>query len=139
MNKFKNGWEITTPKDVVTGLLDVISSGPEQDTVIRIVSDLLSKAPDEVSWYFNEVHSGNDEACEEKVYAELPTDWDTVYDSSRLYDQADSGYNIIEIAYGDVETIDGKRVRNKFICLSLNGSFGASALSEYFKYQIILK
>tara|TARA_B100001094_G_C18165562_1_gene791842 strand:- start:438 stop:878 length:441 start_codon:yes stop_codon:yes gene_type:complete len=143
MNKFKNGWEIIPKNNIPIDIKDVISNGVEQDTVIRIMSDLLSKAPDEVAWYFNEVHSGDAEACEDKVYAELPKEWFTVYDSSRLNDQASSGYNIIEVGYGDRkkgettnETYDEYYVIDVFIALSLNGSYGSSALTEFFKFKI---
>tara|TARA_R110000796_G_scaffold104855_1_gene214784 strand:- start:11441 stop:11938 length:498 start_codon:yes stop_codon:yes gene_type:complete len=137
MNKFKNGWEIIPKKNIPIDIKDAVTTGVEQDTVIRIMSDLLDDAPDKVGWYFNEVHSAYvDEADVEKIYDELPNDWSTVYDSSWLHDQASSGYNIIQVGYGDVKTINGKKVRNKFICLSLNGSWGASALSEYFKVVV---
>ena len=98
------------------------------------MEDLLMDCHTELSWFFSE----NADSIEDKdmVYAQLPDNWKTVYDSSMLNNQPDSGYNIIDLGYGDVYEGDSFQQRDIFICLSMNGCSLASALSEYFKFTI---
>jgi len=132
--KFKDGWEIIPQVDVIINILNTISSeGKEQDRVHDIMQDLLGDCHTQISWYFSEVH-GSDE--EEKVYEEIPDNMNTVYSSVYLNDLPDSGYNIIEVGYGEVYAGESFDQRDVFICLSMNGSSLASALSEYYKFTV---
>ena len=134
MNKFKDGWEIIPKESVSKDIKEVISKGKEQDRVVDIMEDLLMDCHTELSWFFSE----NADSIEDKdmVYAQLPDNWKTVYDSSWLNNQPDSGYNIIDLGYGDVYEGASFQQRDIFICLSMNGCSLASALSEYFKFTI---
>ena len=132
--KFKDGWEIIPKESVTEDIKEVISKGKEQDRVVDIMEDLLMDCHTELSWFFSE----NADSIEDKdmVYAQLPDNWKTVYDSSWLNNQPDSGYNIIDLGYGDVYEGASFQQRDIFICLSMNGCSLASALSEYFKFTI---
>ena len=132
--KVKDGWDIIPKEYVSNDIKGIISKGKEQDRVVDIVEDLLMDCHTELSWFFSE----NADSIEDKdmVYAQLPDNWKTVYDSSWLNNQPDSGYNIIDLGYGDVYEGDSFQQRDIFICLSMNGCSLASALSEYLKFTI---
>ena len=134
--KFKDGWEIIPKESVTAEIMDVISDGKEQIRVVDIMEDLLGDCHTELSWYFSEVHGFGDGSDSEKVYEEIPDKWNTVYSSVHLNDLPDSGYNIIEVGYGEVYAGESFDQRDLFICLSMNGCSHASALSEYFKFTI---
>ena len=134
--KFKDGWEIIPRQSVTVEIMDVISDGKEQIRVVDIMEDLLGDCHTELSYYFSEVHGFDDGTDSEKVYEELPDKWKTVYSSVYLNDLPDSGYNIIEVGYGEVYAGESFDQRDVFICLSMNGCSHASALSEYFKFTI---
>jgi len=131
--KFKDGWEIIPRQSVTVEIIHVISEGKERMRVVEIMGDLLGDCHTELSYYFSEVH-GSDE--EEKVYEEIPDNMETVYSSVYLNDLPDSGYNIIEFGYGEVYAGESFDQRDVYICLSMNGSSLASALSEYFKFTV---
>ena len=131
--KVKDGWDIIPKEYVSKDIRRIISDGWEQDRVVDIMEDLLAKCPKELSWFFSE----NADSIEDQdmVYESLPDNWETVYSSVHLNDLPDSGYNIIELGYGDVYEGASFQQRDIFICLSMNGCSLASALSEYFKYR----
>jgi len=131
--KFKDGWEIIPRQSVTVEIIHVISEGKERMRVVDIMGDLLGDCHTELSYYFSEVH-GSDE--EEKVYEEIPDNMETVYSSVYLNDLPDSGYNIIVFGYGAVYAGESFDQRDVYICLSMNGSSLASALSEYFKFTV---
>jgi len=131
--KFKDGWEIIPRQSVTVEIIHIISEGKERMRVVEIMGDLLGDCHTELSYYFSEVH-GSDE--EEKVYEEIPDNMETVYSSVYLNDLPDSGYNIIEFGYGEVYAGESFDQRDVYICLSMNGSSLASALSEYFKFTV---
>jgi hypothetical protein len=131
--KFKDGWEIIPRESVTVEIIHIISEGKERMRVVDIMGDLLGDCHTELSYYFSEVH-GSDE--EEKVYEEIPDNMETVYSSVYLNDLPDSGYNIIEFGYGEVYAGESFDQRDVYICLSMNGSSLASALSEYFKFTV---
>ena len=131
--KFKDGWEIIPRESVTVEIIHIISEGKERMRVVEIMGDLLGDCHTELSYYFSEVH-GSDE--EEKVYEEIPDNMETVYSSVYLNDLPDSGYNIIEFGYGEVYAGESFDQRDVYICLSMNGSSLASALSEYFKFTV---
>jgi len=135
--KFKDGWEIIPQVDVIINILDTISSeGKEQDRVHDIMQDLLGDCHTELSYYFSESHGFGDGSDSEKVREELPDKWHTVYSSVYLNDLPDSGYNIIDVGYGEVYAGESFDQRDVFICLSMNGCSLASALSEYYKFTV---
>ena len=135
--KFKDGWEIIPQVDVIINILNTISSeGKEQDRVHDIMQDLLGDCHTQISWYFSESHGFGDGSDSEKVHEELPDKWHTVYSSVYLNDLPDSGYNIIEVGYGEVYAGESFDQRDLFICLSMNGCSHASALSEYYKFTV---
>ena len=131
--KFKDGWEIIPRQSVTVEIIHIISEGKERMRVVEIMGDLLGDCHTELSYYFSEVR-GSDE--EEKVYEEIPDNMETVYSSVYLNDLPDSGYNIIEFGYGEVYAGESFDQRDVYICLSMNGSSLASALSEYFKFTV---
>ena len=131
--KFKDGWEIIPRESVTVEIIHIISEGKERMRVVEIMGDLLGDCHTELSYYFSEVR-GSDE--EEKVYEEIPDNMETVYSSVYLNDLPDSGYNIIEFGYGEVYAGESFDQRDVYICLSMNGSSLASALSEYFKFTV---
>ena len=132
--KVKDGWDIIPKEYVSNDIKGIISKGKEQDRVVDIVEDLLMDCHTELSWFFSE----NADSIEDQdmVYESLPDNWETVYSSVHLNDLPDSGYNIIELGYGDVYEGASFQQRDIFICLSMNGCSLASALSEYLKFTI---
>ena len=134
--KFKDGWEIIPRQSVTVEIIHIISEGKEQMRVVDIMGDLLGDCHTELSYYFSESHGFDDGTDSEKVHEELPDKWHTVYSSVYLNDLPDSGYNIIDVGYGEVYAGESFDQRDVFICLSMNGCSHASALSEYFKFTI---
>ena len=123
-----DGWEIISVKELVIPVIkNVIDDGKEQDRVVDIVTDLLSPAKDVVGWYFSEHRS--DERVEEEIDA---LEYHEVYSSVWLQDVPASGYNCIGVMVG--EWNEDRTERQYYVVLSINGSEGASALSEYFRF-----
>ena len=123
-----DGWEIISVKELVIPVIkNVIDDGKEQDRVVDIVTDLLSPAKDVVGWYFSENRS--DERVEEEIDA---LEYHEVYSSVWLQDVPASGYNCIGVMVG--EWNEDRTERQYYVVLSINGSEGASALSEYFRF-----
>ena len=123
-----DGWEIISVKELVIPVIkNVIDDGKEQDRVVDIVTDLLSPAKDVVGWYFSEHRS--DERVEEEIDA---LEYHEVYSSVWLQDVPASVYNCIGVMVG--EGNEDRTERQYYVVLSINGSEGASALSEYFRF-----
>ena len=123
-----DGWEIISVKELVIPVIkNVIDDGKEQDRVVDIVTDLLSPAKDVVGWDFSEHRS--DERVEEEIDA---LEYHEVYSSVWLQDVPASGYNCIGVMVG--EWNEDRTERQYYVVLSINGSEGASALSEYFRF-----
>ena len=123
-----DGWEIISVKELVIPVIkNVIDDGKEQDRVVDIVTDLLSPAKDVVGWYFSEHRS--DERVEEEIDA---LEYHEVYSSVWLQDVPASGYNCVGVMVG--EWNEDRTERQYYVVLSMNGSEGASALSEYFRF-----
>ena len=134
--KFKDGWEIIPRESVTSEIMHVISDSKERMRVVDIMGDLLGDCHTELSYYFSESHGFGDGSDSEKVHEELPDKWHTVYSSVYLNDLPDSGYNIIDVGYGEVYAGESFDQRDVFICLSMNGCSLASALSEYYKFTV---
>jgi len=144
--KIVDGWEIV-PKSHYLNLREVISregdNGLEQDRVLSIVEDLFTYAPEQVGYYFSEIHSGQEGFMDPEDFYET---WDveqgdhyaagfqTVYNSLLLNNECASGYNIIQKARGVWN--DEERSRNVYIAIALNGSSLASALTEYYRFTL---
>tara|TARA_R100000544_G_scaffold22866_1_gene11432 strand:- start:104 stop:532 length:429 start_codon:yes stop_codon:yes gene_type:complete len=135
----KDGWEYIETTEVISEIKDVISDGKEQDRVVDIMSNLLLKQTT-VGYYFHEIHSGylDCDAIEEEIDLDS-NDYGTkklytVYDSSWLVGNPDSGYNSIDLFYGPWD--DTGEFRNKYVVLSMNGCSGSSALSQYYKWRV---
>ena len=123
-----DGWEIISVKEhVIPEIKEIIDDGKEQDRVVDIVTDLLSPAKDVVGWYFSEYRF--DERVEEEIDA---LNYHEVYSSVWLQDVPPSGYNCIGVMVG--EWNEERTERQYYVVLSMNGSAGASALSEYFRF-----
>ena len=123
-----DGWEIISVKELVIPVIkNVIDDGKEQDRVVDIVTDLLSPAKDVVGWYFSEHRS--DERVEEEIDA---LEYHEVYSSVWMNDLPNTGYNCIGVKVG--EWNEKRTERQYYVVLSINGSEGASALSEYFRF-----
>jgi len=138
--KIVDGWEIV-PKSHIQSLREIISregdNGLEQDRVLSIVEDLFTIAPEQVSYYFSEVHSGHEGFMNPEDFYEtwdVAEDFQTVYNSLLLNGGCDSGYNIIQKARGVYN--EKERSRNIYIAISCNGSSLASALTEYYMFTL---
>jgi len=129
--QIKDGWYLRFKEEAEYNIRGIISDGTEQDRVVNIVNDLLSDCHDDLWWYFSEDCEDSDQ-----VYESIPDKLHTVYDSSWLNDQPDSGYNIVEIGYGEMYEGESFDKRDIFIALSMNGSSLSSALTEYYKFTI---
>ena len=125
--------DITTKKDMLDP--DVFSSDndPEKlrvESVLKSITSHLSDT-DEIQYHFSECDGHDDEHYDE-VMKDFPSEgqWHTIYDSCYfpVYD-ADSGYSMIQVAY----VLDQEFY---YLALSLGGSLGSSALTEYFKIPI---
>ena len=123
-----DGWEIISVKEhVIPEIKEVIADGKEQERVVDILTDLLSPAKDVVGWYFSEHRS--DERVEEEIDA---LEYHEVYSSVWMNDLPNTGYNCIGVKVG--EWNEKRTERQYYVVLSINGSEGASALSEYFRF-----
>lgn len=141
--KIVDGWEIVPKSHVVETIRDITvrdgDNGLEQDRLVSILEDLFTHAPDEISYYFSEEHSGQEGFMDPEDFYDS---WDlrdsgfnTVYNSALLNYGPESGYNIIGKGYGDWN--EKARSRNVYISVSLNGCSLASALTEYYKFTIL--
>ena len=123
-----DGWEIiSVKKQVIPVIKDVIADGKEQDRVVDIVTDLLSPAKDVVGWYFSEQRY--DERVEEELDA---LEYHEIYSSVWMNDLPSTGYNCIGVMVGKWN--EDRTERQFYVVLSMNGSWGASALSEHFRF-----
>ena len=138
--KVVDGWEIVPMRHPIDMVLDITvrdgDEGLEQDRLISILHDLLTYAPSEIGYYFGEDHSGQEGFMEPDDFYET---WDkqeyrTVYDSSLLNYVPESGYNIIEKAYGKWD--EDLQSRDMYIALSMNGCSHASALTQHYKFTL---
>ena len=142
--KIVDGWEIVPKSHVVENIREITSregdNGLEQDRLVSILEDLFTNAPDEVGYYFSEIHSGTKGFTNPDDFYDT---WDlksngfnTVYNSSLLNFVPETGYNIIGIGYGEWNQED--KSRNVYISISLNGCSLASALTEYYRFKFTI-
>ena len=122
--------ETITKKDMFidwqTGVFDD-KKDPEGERVEGVISAILShlSATDKIGWHFSECH---DDENLEKLMKDLLDDqkWRTIYDSCYFPVSDGGSYSIIEVA----QSSSGDYF---YLSVSLGGSIGASALTEYFK------
>ena len=123
-----DGWEIISVKQHVnTHIKQIIDDGKEQDRVITIVTDILSPANDVVGWYDSEYRY--DERVEKEIDA---LKYYEIYLSVYMNDLPATGYNCIGVMFGEWD--EERTERQYYVVLSMNGSGGASAQSEYFRF-----
>tara|TARA_A100001515_G_scaffold141192_1_gene137862 strand:- start:1742 stop:2146 length:405 start_codon:yes stop_codon:yes gene_type:complete len=106
---------------------------PERLRVENIIESITSHLTDDdkIGYHFSEC-DGHDEDHFEAFMEDLPTDvtWHTIYDSCMfpVFD-SNSGYSIIEVAHASNQDF-------YYLAMSLGGSWGSSALTEYFKIPL---
>ena len=112
--------------DWQTGVFDD-KKDPEAERVEGVISTILDhlSATDEIGWHFSECH---DDENLEKLMKDLPDNprWHTIYDSCYFPVSDGGSYSIIEVA----QSSSGDYF---YLSVSLGGSIGASAPTEYFK------
>ena len=123
-------WEQVYPVDFMEETKEAMASSDERARVLSILMELVKGAvaankTDKVTtlgWYFDEAHGENKKIRKELEQVEK---WQTIYDSCNMPTlDCDSGYNIIEVGY---------MPEHYYLAISLNGSWAASALTEYLK------
>ena len=120
--QFNDGFEVVTTTDTLDEIKEIISQGPEQDRVHSIVKTIIGDS-ETVEWYSSETHSGDDRTDEYKALNSYPDLMNTVYNSLHIA-HGPSGYNIIDIGHDENYT---------YFTLSMNGSWLASALTDYYR------
>ena len=108
------------------------NSDPEQARVQSILDVVLGHLSDDekILYHFGEC-DGHDEEHFESFLSDLPKDakWHTIYDSCYFPVTDGGSYSIIEVAH-----VPDKNFY--YLTLSMGGSLGASALTEYFKVPL---
>ena len=114
--------------DWQTGVFDD-KKDPEGERVEGVISAILSHLSDkdEMGYHFGEC-DGHDVTHLEELLKDLLDDqkWRTIYDSCYFPVSDGGSYSIIEVA----QSSSGDYF---YLSVSLGGSIGASALTEYFK------
>ena len=114
--------------DWQTGVFDD-KKDPEAERVEGVLSTILGHLSDtdEVGYHFGEC-DGHDEEHLEELMGDLLDNqkWHTIYDSCYFPVSDGGSYSIISVAYANNRDYF-------YLSVSLGGSIGASALTEYFK------
>ena len=119
-----------------TGIFDD-KPDPELTRVEAILKPILSHLDDDakIGYHFGE-NNGHDEKHFEEFFKDLPVDtdgrclkWRTIYDSSYFPVSDGGSYSAIDVA--DVPSGD-----LYYLGVSLGGSIGASALTEFYKVPV---
>ena len=120
-------------KDMLIDWSDSVYDGepdPEWIRVKSILDPILSQLDDdtEIGYHFGEC-DGHDEDHLEELLKDSPDraeDWHTIYDSCYFPVSDGGSYSIISVAYSS-------NPNYFYLSVSLGGSQGSSALTEYFK------
>ena len=108
------------------------SDDPEKLRVESVINSITSHLTDSdmIGYHFDE-YEGHDEEHYEELMSDLPKDakWHTIYDSCYFPVFDGGSYSVIEVAYSTNRDF-------YYLALSLGGSLGSSALTEYFKIPI---
>ena len=132
-NTYQDGWQVIPVSQVFDSIREIVTAGKEQDRLIDIMTDLLG-GQTYVKWLFSEEHIFDKNVDYDKLAKEMQDrETHTVYTSIWLRDLPDSGYNCIDIS---APMGDGSGHGEIVIVLSCNGCSGASALSEYFMFEV---
>jgi|TARA_R110002020_G_scaffold82308_1_gene203679 hypothetical protein len=132
-NTYQDGWQVIPVSQVFDSIRLLVTAGKEQDRLIDIMTDLLG-GQTHVKYFLNEEHSYDKNVDAERIRKELQNlKTDIVYDSNWLRNIPDSGYNCISI--GSIED-DGSGHGELYVVFSSSHISGASALSEYFMFEV---
>ena len=106
------------------------NSDPEQARVQSILDVILDHLNDDqkILYHFGEC-DGHDDEHYKFVMKDQLAPWHTVYDSCYFPVSDGGSYSIIQVSYS-------KCGMHFYLALSLGGSLGASALTEYFKVPL---
>ena len=105
-------------------------SDPEQARVQSILDVVLGHLSDDekILYHFGEC-DGHDDEHYLHVMSDQIAPWHTIYDSCYFPVSDGGSYSIIQVSYS-------KCGKHFYLALSLGGSLGASALTEYFKVPL---
>tara|TARA_R110000803_G_scaffold79341_1_gene144960 strand:- start:40 stop:483 length:444 start_codon:yes stop_codon:yes gene_type:complete len=108
---------------------------PEKLRVASIIKSITSHLSDtdEIGYHFNEC-DGHDDKHFDKLMADLPLQakWHTIYDSCYFPVFDGGSYSMVKVAYVPDQDF-------YYLAVSLGGSLGSSALTEYFKVPLVGK
>tara|TARA_Y200000002_G_scaffold374227_1_gene374607 strand:- start:3519 stop:3920 length:402 start_codon:yes stop_codon:yes gene_type:complete len=106
------------------------NSDPEQARVQSILDVILDHLSDDqkILYHFGEC-SGHDDEHYKFVMSDQIAPWHTIYDSCYFPVTDGGSYSIIQVSYS-------KCGKHFYLALSLGGSLGSSALTEYFKVPL---
>jgi len=125
---------LTSKKEMIadwqTGVFDD-KKDPECERVIGVVNTVLGHLNEDngIGYYFAELHEPED--FEDLMYDLHPKkNWHTIYDSCYFPVSDGGSYSIIEVCQSNSPDYF-------YLSVSLGGSMGASALTEYFKVPML--
>ena len=122
-----------TKKDMVDPDVFESDTNPEKLRVASIIKSITSHLSDtdEIGFHFSEC-DGHDDEHLAKLLADLPIDakWRDVYNSCYFPVSDGDSYSIIAVAYVPSQDF-------YYLTVSLGGSLGNSALTEYFKVPLV--
>ena len=106
-------------------------SDPEQARVQSILDVILDHLDDDqkILYHFDEC-DGHDDEHYKFVMSDQLAPWHTIYDSCYFPVTDGRSYSVIQVSYS-------KCGKHFYLALSLGGSLGASALTEYFKVPLL--
>ena len=107
------------------------NSDPEQARVQSILDVVLDHLSDDqkILYHFVEC-DGHDDEHYAHVMSDQLAPWHTIYDSCYFPVSDGGSYSIIQVSYS-------KCGKHFYLALSLGGSLGSSALTEYFKVPLL--
>ena len=107
------------------------NSDPEQARVQSILDVVLDHLSDDqkILYHFVEC-DGHDDEHYAHVMSDQIAPWHTIYDSCYFPVTDGGSYSIIQVSYS-------KCGKHFYLALSLGGSLGSSALTEYFKVPLL--
>ena len=121
-----------TKKDMIHPDVFESENDPEKlrvESVIESITGHLSDT-DEIDYHFSEC-DGHDDIHYDKIMGDLSSEaaWHTIYDSCYFPVIDGDSYSILRVAYSANRDF-------YYLSMSLGGSLGSSALTEYFKIPI---
>jgi len=104
---------------------------PEAERVMGVINTVLGHLNEEngIGYYFSELHESEDfEALMQDIHPKK--NWHTIYDSCYFPVSDGGSYSIIKVCQSNSPDYF-------YLFVSLGGSLGASALTEYFKVPML--